>query len=73
MLIIGSMFYIPVLTHLFSVSSPTELEPGDTDPPTDPYLYTIRDIIRDPIIGFFDIIDITIIALLALLLIPALA
>jgi flagellar protein FlaJ len=73
MLIIGSAFYIPVLTHVFSVSSPTELEPGVVDPPTDPYIYTVRDIARDPIIGFFDIVDVTIIALLALLLIPALA
>jgi flagellar protein FlaJ len=73
MLIIASMFYLPVLTHVFSVSDPTELEAGVVDPPQDPYLYSIRDIVQGPIIGFFDIIDITIIALLALLLIPALA
>ena len=67
MLIIASMFYLPVLTHVFSVSDPSGLEP-------DPYLYTISENQwRDPIIGFFDIIDITIITLLALLLIPALA
>lgn len=73
MLIIGSFFYIPVLEHVFSVSDPTELEAGITDPPPDPYLFSIREIIQDPIIGFFDVVDITVIALLALLLIPALA
>ena len=73
MIIIGSLFYIPVLTHIFTVTDPTELEAGVIDPPTDPYLYTIRDIIRDPILNFIDIVDITIVALLALLLIPALA
>lgn len=72
-LIIATFFYFPVITHIFSVSSPTELEAGVIDPLPDPYLYTIRDVIRDPIIGFFDIIDITIITILALILIPALA
>ncbi len=73
MLIIASYFYIPVLIHVFSVSDPTELEEGVIEPPTDPYLYTIRDVIQDPFIGFFDTTDITIIAFMVLLLIPALA
>jgi flagellar protein FlaJ len=72
-LLIASMFYIPVITHIFSISSPTELETDVTNPPPDPYLYSIRDVVRDPITDFFDIIDITILALMALLLIPSLA
>ena len=72
-LIIASTFYIPVIDHIFSVLEPTELEEGVIDPPTDPYLYSIRDIVKDPIFHFFDIIDATIFSLLALILIPALA
>jgi len=72
-LIIASLFYIPVITHISSVSGPTELEEGVIDPPDDPYLFTIRDVITDPITGLIDITDITILTILALLLMPALA
>jgi len=72
-LIIASFFYIPVITHIFSVSGPTANGEGITEAKDDPYLYTIRDVIKDPIIGFIDVIDITILVFMALLLIPALA
>ncbi len=70
-LIIALSFYIPVITHITSVSEPTKLTEGVTDPPPpDPYLDTISDIFN---IGFIDILDITVITIMALLLIPALA
>ncbi len=72
-LIIASIFYIPVITHVLDVTTPTELEEGVEAPPRDPFLYSVREIYQDPITGFFDIIDVTIFACLALLLIPALA
>ena len=72
-LIIASLFYIPALTHIIDFPAPTELAEGIENPPRDPFLYSVREIIQDPIIGFFDIIDVTIFTALALLLIPALA
>ena len=71
--IIALTFYIPVFSHLLDVTEPTPLEEGELDPPRDPYLYSIRDVVQDPFIGFIDIIDITILTALALLLIPAIA
>ncbi len=71
--LIASVFYIPVITHVLDVSAPTELVEGVDAPLRDPYLYSVSEIYQDPIIGFFDIIDVTIFTALALLLIPALA
>ena len=72
-LIIASVFYIPAITHVIDVTSPTEIAEGVDTPSRDPYLYSIREVYQDPFIGFLDIIDITIFATLALLLLPALA
>jgi flagellar protein FlaJ len=71
--LIAVTFYIPVIEHLVDVTAPTPLEEGEIDPLPDPYLDSIRDIVQDQIIGFVDIIDVTILAVLALILIPALA
>ncbi|MHA1940975.1 MAG: type II secretion system F family protein, partial [Candidatus Hodarchaeales archaeon] len=71
--LIAVTFYIPVIEHLVDVTAPTPLEEGELDPLPDPYLDSIRDIVQDQIIGFVDIIDVTILAVLALILIPALA
>ena len=71
--IIASVFYIPAITHVLDVTAPTELVEGTEALPRDPYLFSIREIKIDPIIGFFDIIDVTILAALALFLIPAMA
>ena len=53
--IIASTFYIPVISHLVDVTAPTPLEEGELNPPPDPYLDSIRDVVQDPIIGFIDI------------------
>jgi flagellar protein FlaJ len=81
---IALTFYIPVIDHIFDVVAPTELEDGVIDPPPDPYLFTVREISPDPnflfsigeiiqnlTFGFLDLIDVTILAVLALLIIPA--
>jgi flagellar protein FlaJ len=71
--IIASTFYIPVISHILDATAPTPLPEGELNPPPDPYEFSIRDIVQDPILGFIDIIDVTILAGLALFLIPALA
>ena len=67
-LIISLFFYSPVLQHIFERTEPV-YPPVDNDP----YLFTIREVSLDPIFKFFDVLDITVLLVLALLLIPALA
>ncbi len=69
--VIASTFYIPVLSHIVNVVAPTELEEGVIDPPPDPYLFSVRDVVQDMFIGFVDLIDVTILTILALIFIPA--
>jgi flagellar protein FlaJ len=63
------LFYIPVLNHIFPVGPP---EPLDLEDPRDhPYLNIVSEVVKDPLIGFFDIIDVTVVSILALIVIPA--
>ncbi|MFX0015633.1 MAG: type II secretion system F family protein [Promethearchaeota archaeon] len=64
---IALYFYIPVIEHIFPVTSPSDLDPEELEN----YLHSVSEIVRDPIIGFFDIIDITTISIFTLILIPA--
>lgn len=48
---------------------PPEIEEGD--PMDNTYLDGVSEVVRDPFIGFFDIIDMTVVAILALIVIPA--
>ncbi|MFX0122659.1 MAG: type II secretion system F family protein [Candidatus Hodarchaeota archaeon] len=70
LIILGTaiFFYIPIINHIFPVEPPVD-EGGD--PMDNTYLDKVSEVIRDPIIGFFDIIDITVVAILALIVIPA--
>ncbi|MHA2202478.1 MAG: type II secretion system F family protein [Candidatus Hodarchaeales archaeon] len=63
-------FYIPIINHVFPVTPPEAIE-GLEDPKDHPYLDIVSEVIRDPFIGFFDIIDITVLAILVLIIIPA--
>ena len=63
-------FYVPLINHIFPVAPPEAID-GLEDPKDHPYLYIVSEVIKDPFIGFFDIIDITVVALLALIVIPA--
>ena len=62
-------FYIPVLNHIFPVVAPTDL--GLDDPRDHPYLDIVSEIIRDPFLNFFDIIDMTVVMILVLIVLPA--
>jgi flagellar protein FlaJ len=67
---ISLFFYIPVLNHIFPVGPPEAI--ADLEDPGDhPYLDIVSEVVKDPLIGFFDIIDITVVAILALIVIPA--
>jgi len=67
----GSLyFYIPVLNHIFPVAAP-EADLDLEDPRDHPYLDLVSEVIRDPFIGFIDIIDITVVMILALIVLPA--
>ncbi|MFX1504821.1 MAG: type II secretion system F family protein [Promethearchaeota archaeon] len=61
-------FYIPILDHIFPVEPPID-EGGD--PMDNTYLYIVSEVVRDPLIGFFDVIDVTVVSILALIVIPA--
>lgn len=61
-------FYIPVLNHIFPVEPPIKEE---GDPMDNSYLDKVSEVIRDPIVNFFDVIDITVVAILVLIVIPA--
>ncbi len=67
---VGLLFYTPLIEHLFQVQPPTISDPPLPEGETHPYIYSIREVFN---IGFFDIIDITALAILALILLPALA
>jgi flagellar protein FlaJ len=41
------------------------------DPRDHPYLDIVSEVVKDPLIGFFDIIDVTVVSILALIVIPA--
>ncbi len=76
-LIVALTFYIPLLEHISQENTPYPLDTEDTEV-KHPYLYSVGDVRPilippdlDTIIQFFDVLDITILTLLALLLIPA--
>ncbi|MFW9779127.1 MAG: type II secretion system F family protein [Candidatus Heimdallarchaeota archaeon] len=64
-------FYVPVLEHIASVSMPSPTDPPIPSGETHPFLRSISEIIRDPVLNFFDIIDATIVMIFALILVPA--
>ena len=67
----GSLyFYIPVLDHIFPVAAPED-DPDLEDPRDHPYLDLVSEVIRDPFIGFIDIVDITVVMILVLIVLPA--
>lgn len=64
-------FYLPVIDHIM-----TEGMPSPTDPPLPegvphPFLKSISDVSRDPFLNFFDVVDVTIIMVYALIFLPA--
>ncbi|MHA2223594.1 MAG: type II secretion system F family protein [Candidatus Hodarchaeales archaeon] len=65
-LIISLNFYLPVVEHIFQESAPVDipLEEGEKNP----YLYSVRDVFQ---FYFLDILDVTILSVLALIIIPA--
>lgn len=76
-LLVALTFYIPLLEHIIQESTPYALDTEETGV-KHPYLYSVGDVRPilippdiDTIIRFFDVLDITILTLLALLLIPA--
>ncbi|MFX1517451.1 MAG: type II secretion system F family protein [Promethearchaeota archaeon] len=62
-------FYIPVLNHIFPVTAP-EADPNLDDPRDHPYLDIVSEIIKDPFLNFFDIIDMTVVMILVLIVLP---
>ena len=62
------IFYIPILDHIFPVEPPID-EGGD--PMDNTYLYIVSEVVKDPLIGFLDVIDVTIVSILALIVLPA--
>ena len=65
-------FYIPVLEHIFPVTTPSPSDPKLEEGETHPYLFSVGDI-EGAQIFIFDIIDVTVLAILVLTLAPALA
>jgi flagellar protein FlaJ len=62
-------FYIPILNHIFPVAPP-EADPELEDPRDHSYLDGVSEVVRGPL-GVIDIIDVTVVAILALIVIPA--
>ena len=62
------IFYIPILDHIFPVEPPID-EGGD--PMDNTYLYIVSEVVKDPLIGFLDVIDVTVVSILALIVLPA--
>jgi flagellar protein FlaJ len=67
--VVALTFYIPVIQHILEVTTPsdTPLPEGETRP----FLLSIRELSLDPILHLIDILDITILMVLALILLPA--
>lgn len=78
-LIIALTFYIPTLEHIGSKTSDIDVMKKDLEnlPENElpPFLYSVNDVSSlsdiNPLLGFFDVLDITLITVLALLLFPA--
>lgn len=62
-------FYIPVLEHIFPVTTPSPSDPELEEGQKHPYLYSVGDVAQ--FFVFIDIIDVTVLAILVLTLAPA--
>ncbi|UCE13150.1 MAG: type II secretion system F family protein [Candidatus Heimdallarchaeota archaeon] len=73
------VFYIPTLTHIESKTGDIEVIREDIEKLTEdklhPFLYSVNDVSSlsdiNPLLGFFDILDMTLVTVLALLILPA--
>ncbi|MHA2243370.1 MAG: type II secretion system F family protein [Candidatus Hodarchaeales archaeon] len=62
-------FYLPVLEHIFPVTTPSPSDPDLAEDQKHPYLYTVSEVVQ--LLGIIDIIDVTVLAILVLILLPA--
>ncbi len=68
---VASVFYIPVLDHIFPVTTPSPSDPPLEEGEDHPFLYSVSDVFTDTVMGLIDIIDITVVVAFALIFIPA--
>lgn len=72
-LIISLDFYVRILEHITTITAPSPSDFPLAQGEEHEYLHSLREISLDRIFGFFDVLDVTILMILALILIPAIA